>query len=164
MTKAQHPAASRAHHETDDPIAHARIVIGRKWSFIYIEYCPLCGLEHMHGQFPLCGPHSDPLQAFHEWDGYRASHCGAHGLNADVPLDRLLHGNYRPRNPPPEYHRPEGSGGYRLVMSYPACFTPRGIKHKDARALMASLARRGVPTSLEILQPRRPFILLRGDR
>jgi hypothetical protein len=145
------------------PIAQARIVIGCKCSFAYIEHCPLCGLEHMHGQFPLHGPHSDALQAFHAWDGYRLSHCGAQGLYADVPPDRLLRGDYRLRQPPPEYHRPEGDS-YRIVMAYPACFTPLGIKNEDARELMIHLAGRGAPTSLEILKPRRSFVLLRGDR
>jgi hypothetical protein len=145
------------------PIAHARIVIGRKWSFIYIEYCPLCGLEHMHGQFPLRGPHSDPLHAFRACGGHRTSHCFAHGLGR---VARLVRGVWRvvDRKPPPEYHEPEGVGGYRLVMSHPACFTPRGIKNKDARAVMVRLAKCGAPTSLEILQPRRrSFVLDRGD-
>jgi hypothetical protein len=62
------------------PIAHTRIVIGRRYSSIYIEYCPLCGLEHVHGQFPLRGEHSDPLQAYAAPNGHRGSHCGPHGL------------------------------------------------------------------------------------
>jgi hypothetical protein len=44
------------------PLALTRIVVGRRCSFLYIEYCPLCGLEHMHGRFPLRGQNSDPRQ------------------------------------------------------------------------------------------------------
>ena len=39
--------------EGDVPIAQSRIVIGRENSFVYIPFCPLCGLEHLHGQYPL---------------------------------------------------------------------------------------------------------------
>jgi hypothetical protein len=66
------------------------------------------------------------------------------------------------RDPPPEYHEPEG-GSYRLEMSYPACFTALGIRSKAAHCAMAALARRGIPTSLEILRPRRPFVLQQGN-
>jgi hypothetical protein len=146
--------------EGDVPIAHSRVVVGPKYSFIYIEYCPLCGLEHLHGQYPLQGPYNDPAEAFDACDGHRASHCDAHGLG------RITHriGGERCNgysDPPPEYHEPRG-GSYRLVMSAPACFTPRGVRIKAAHHLMDALARRGFPTSLEILKPRRKFVLRRG--
>jgi hypothetical protein len=152
---------SEQQEDSEVPIAHTRIVIGRKWSFIYIEYCPLCGLEHMHGKFALRGPNSDPLQAFED-GGLRVAHCVAHGLGR---VARRIRGEWRTveRKPPPEYHKPEGVGSYQMVLSYPACFTPRGIKNKDAKALMERLARRAAPTSQEILKPRRSFVLLRGD-
>ena len=93
--------------ESDTPIAHSRIVIGHCFSFIYIEYCPLCGLEHIHGQYPLQGPYNDPAEAFDACDGHRASHCDAHGLG------RIMHriGGERCNgysDPPPEYHEPRG--------------------------------------------------------
>ncbi len=146
--------------ESDLPIAHSRIVIGPKYSFIYIEYCPLCGLEHMHGEYPLNGPYNNPVEAYESCHGHRASHCDAHGLGQ---IMRRIGGEWCSvyRDPPPEYHEPKG-GSYRLVMSYPACFTPRGIRSKAARNLMDALARRGFPTSSEILKPRRKFVLRRG--
>jgi hypothetical protein len=146
--------------ESDVPIAYSRIVIGHKNSFVYIPFCPLCGLEHMHGQYPLHGPYNDPAEAYEACHGHRASHCGPHGLGR---IMRRIGGErcngYR--DPPPEYHEPRG-GSYRLVMAYPACFTPLGVRSKAARHLMDALARRGFPTSLEILKPRRKFVLRRG--
>ena len=140
-------------------IVQTRIVCGRGSSFIYIPHCPLCGLEHAHGLFPY--PHGDPLQAYDACDEYRASHCHAQGLGR---VARRVGGQLRivQRKAPPEYHEPKGEF-YRIVMSYPACFTPRGIRTEDARYAMAALARRGVATSLEILRPRRSFVLQRGD-
>jgi hypothetical protein len=155
------PALSRpAAPEGDMPNAHSRIVIGRKCSFIYIEYCPLCGLEHVHGQYPLHGPYNNPVEAYEACDGHRASHCDAEGLGRVM---RRIDGEWCnvSRDPPPEYHEPKG-GSYRLVMSYPACFTPRGIRSKAARDLMNALAKKGFPTSLEILKPRRKFVLRWG--
>jgi hypothetical protein len=142
------------------PIAHSRIVIGPKYSFIYIEYCPLCGLEHMHGQYPLQSTYSDPVEAYEARNGHRGSHCVTHGLGRIV---RRIGGESCSvyRDPPPEFHEPEGET-YRLVMSYPACFTPSGIRSRAARNLMDALARRGLPTSSEILKPRRKFVLRRG--
>src|SRR5260370_14244446 len=125
------------------PIAHTRIVFGCKWSFIYIEYCPLCGLEHIHGRYSLRGEYSDPLQAYED-GGHRAPHCGAHGLGHVV---RRIGGESRlvERTPPPEYHEPPQGSSYRLVLGpKPACFTPRGIKNTDARDAMLRLARRVV--------------------
>ena len=103
--------------ESGIPIAHSRIVIGRRFSFIYIEYCPLCGLEHMHGQYSLHGPYNDPVEAYESCHGHRASHCDAHGLGR---IMRRIGGEWCNvyRDPPPEYHEPEGES-YRLVMSYP---------------------------------------------
>ena len=143
------------------PIAHSRIVVGRTRSFIYIEYCPLCGLEHTHGEYRFDSPYNDPSEAFESCNGHRASHCGPHGLGRTV---RRIGGEWCNvyRDPPPEYHEPNGES-YRLVMAYPACFTPLGIKSKAARHLMDALTRRGVPTSLEILKPRRKFVLRTGD-
>ncbi len=147
-------------HEGDVPIAHSRIAIGREYSFIYIEFCPLCGLEHMHGQYPLHGPYNNPVEAYESCHGHRTSHCDAHGLGQVM---RRIGGEWCSvyRDPPPEYHEPKG-GSYRLVMAYPACFTPRGIRSKAARHLMDALARKGFPTSSEILKPRRKFVLRRG--
>jgi hypothetical protein len=144
----------------DAPIAHSRIIIGPEYSFIYIPHCPLCGLEHMHGQYQLDGPFNNPAEAYESRDGHRGSHCVPHGLGR---IMRRIGGEWCNvhRDAPPEYHEPEGES-YRLVMSYPACFTPRGIRSKAARNLMDALARRGFPTSLEILKPRRKFVLRRG--
>jgi hypothetical protein len=149
-----------AAHEGDVPIAYSRIVIGHRFSFIYIVYCPLCGLEHVHGQYSLDGPYNDPVEAYESCDGHRAAHCGPHGLGRIL---RRIGGEWcnAHRDPPPEYHEPKGES-YRLVMSYPACFTPLGVRSKAARNLMDTLARRGFPTSLEILKPRRKFVLRRG--
>jgi hypothetical protein len=143
------------------PVAHTRIVFGRKYSCIYIEYCPLCGLEHMHGRFALCGENSDPLEAY-DWGGHRHSHCHCHGLGH---VTRFRNGRpilvERPR--PPEYRESQGCS-YQLVLGpKPACFTAKGFKSKAARSAMAQLAWRGVPTSTEILRPRRLFILKRFD-
>jgi hypothetical protein len=150
------PAAPGGH----VPIAPSRIVIGPKHSFIYIPHCPLCGLEHMHGQYPLDGPFNNPAEAYESCDGHRGSHCVPHGLGR---IMRRIAGEWCNvhRDPPPEYHEPRGES-YRLVMAYPACLTPRGIKSKAARHLMDALAKRGFPTSLEILKPRRKFVLRRG--
>jgi hypothetical protein len=141
------------------PIAQTRIVIGCRHSFIYLPHCPLCGLEHMHGQFPLHGQHSNPLQAFLSCGGHRASHCVCHGLSR---IARLIGGEWCTVFVP-EWHEPDGES-YRLVPGpEPACFTPSGIKSKAAHYAMAALARRGIPTSLEILKPRRPFVLQQAD-
>jgi hypothetical protein len=142
------------------PIAQARIVIGCQYSFIYIPHCPLCGLEHSHGEFSLNGQGSDPLQAFDCCRGHRASHCFCQGPGRDA---RLIGGQWCTVFVyPPEWHEPDGES-YRLVLGpEPACFTPRGIKSPHARLAMATLARKGVATSLQILTPRRPFVLLAG--
>ena len=101
--------------EDDDrvlvPNAHTRIVFGRQASFIYIPYCPLCGLDHTHGLFPY--PHGDPLQAYDSGHGCRASHCSAHGLGR---VRENVRGEWRiVRCPPqPEYKEPEGVS-YRLI-------------------------------------------------
>jgi hypothetical protein len=140
------------------PIAHTRIVLARTASFIYIEYCPLCGLEHLHGWYPYRSNYNDPLQAYAASDGHRGSHCGAHGLGRTTKMRRgeLI---LVDRPAPPEYREPQGSQ-YRLVLGpKPTCFTARGFRSKKARLAMAQLAQRGVPTSLEILRPRRAFVL-----
>jgi hypothetical protein len=144
------------------PDAPSRIVFGRRAAFIYIENCPLCGLEHLHGQFNLEDPHY-PLQAYADHGGHRASHCSAQGVGNQA---KRVRGNWRilPKPAPPEYHEPQG-GAYRLVPGpKPACFTPLGFKSKRARDAMARLARSGAPVSIEILQPRRKKLVLnRGD-
>jgi hypothetical protein len=144
------------------PIAQTRIVIGCRYSFVYVPHCPLCGLEHMHGQFPFHGQHSNPLQAFLSCGGHRASHCFCHGLRRNA---RSIGGQWCTVIVyPPEWHEPKGES-YRLMLGpEPACFTPRGIKSKESRLAMVALARRGIATSLEILRPRRPFVLWRGDK
>jgi hypothetical protein len=148
--------------DSEVPIAQTRIVIGCRYSFVYIPHCPLCGLEHMHDQFPLHGQHSNPLQAFLACGGHRASHCFCQGPGR---IARFFCGEWRTVFVcPPEWREPEGQS-YRLAQGpEPACFTPRGIKSKAAHCAMAALARRGIPTSLEILRPRRPFVLWRGDK
>ena len=146
------------------PDAPSRIVLGRKFAFIYIENCPLCGLEHMHGQFDLADPRCDPLQAYAAHDGLRFPHCSAQGIGNQA---KRVRGDWRilPKPAPPEFHEPQGGGSYRLVLGpKPACFTPLGIKSKRARNAMARLARSGAPVSIEILQPRRKKLVLnRGD-
>jgi hypothetical protein len=147
--------------DSDVPIALARIVIGRRYSFLYIRNCPLCGMEHMHGQFPVRGEGSDPLDALAACQGHRASHCHCHGPHR---VARCTRGEWHTVIVyPPEWHEPEGYD-YRLVLGpEPACFTPRGIKSKAARLAMLALTRRGVATSLEILRPRRRSVFWRGD-
>jgi hypothetical protein len=144
------------------PIAQTRLVLGCQYSFIYIPHCPLCGLEHAHGQFPLHGQGSDPLRSFdwRHWDS--ASHCFCQGPGR---IARLIGRRWcTVFVNPPEWHEPDGES-YRLVLGpEPACFTPHGIKNPDARFAMATLARKGVATSLQILKPRRPFVLWRGDK
>jgi hypothetical protein len=54
------------------PIALTRIVIGRRYSLLYIRNCPLCGMEHMHGQFPVHGEGSDPLDVLVACQGHRS--------------------------------------------------------------------------------------------
>jgi hypothetical protein len=146
------------------PDAPSRIVLGRRFAFIYIENCPLCGLEHMHGQFDLADPNRNPLQAYADHGGLRASHCSAQGIGNQA---KCVRGDWRilPKPAPPEFHEPQGGGSYRLVLGpKPACFTPLGIKSKRARNAMARLARSGAPVSIEILQPRRKKLVLnRGD-
>jgi hypothetical protein len=145
------------------PDAPSRIIFGRRAAFIYIENCPLCGLEHMHGQFDLADPNCNPLQAYADHGGLRASHCDAQGVGNRA---KYIGGQWcvRPKAAPPEWHEPQG-GAYRLVLGpKPACFTPLGLKSKRARAAMASLARRGALVSIQILQPRRrQLVLKRGD-
>jgi hypothetical protein len=140
------------------PNAQTRIVFGAKASFIYIPCCPLCGLEHAHGLFPY--PHSNPLQAYDSCGGYRASHCFTHGLER---VAKTIRGEWHivRRRPPPEYKESEGDS-YRLIPGpEPACFTRCGILSADAKAAVARLV--GIPKSLEVLKPRRAFILERGD-
>jgi hypothetical protein len=157
--------ANRSNRQWQDevPDAPSRIVFGRRFAFIYIENCPLCGLEHMHGQFDLADPRCDPQQAYSARGGHRASHCSAQDVGNYA---KCVRGVWRilPKPAPPEYHEPQG-GAYRLVLGpKPACFTPLGIKSKRARAAMARLARSGAPVSTEILQPRRKKLVLnRGD-
>jgi hypothetical protein len=124
------PANTRAEDQQQDdrdfaiPRAFTRIVIGRRHSFIYVENCPLCGLEHAHGLFEFHGPYSDPLQAYRS-GGYRHAHCNAQGLGR---IARNIGGQWFTveRSPPPEYHEPQGYS-YQLVLGpKPACFTPRG--------------------------------------
>src|SRR5262245_28737049 len=113
------------------PVAPTRIVFGRRHSFIYIENCPLCGLEHMHGRYELSGPYSDPLQAYQD-GGLRASHCFAHGVGH---MAKRIRGEwcFVPKPAPPEWHAPQGES-YRLILGpKPACFTPLGIKTRLAR-------------------------------
>src|SRR5215470_6185423 len=50
------------------PLAFTRLVVGRTYSFVYIEDCPLCGLEHAHAQTPHG---DDPLQPYTAFNGYR---------------------------------------------------------------------------------------------
>ena len=117
----------------------------------------------MHGLFDLTGPRSDPLRAYEAASGLRGSHCFPHGPGRTA---KRINGEWRiiPKAAPPEWHEPQGES-YRLVLGpKPACFTPLGIKSKRVRNAMACLARRGIPVSLEILQPRRRrFVLRRGD-
>jgi hypothetical protein len=139
------------------PIAHARIVVGRRASFLYIGCCPLCRLEHTHGLF-VHGQGSDPLAAFAWHGGYRVAACFSQGPGRIARRSRtvVIH--------PDEWHEPEGEL-YQLVHGpEPACFTPLGIKSKDARLAMAALARSGAATSVEILRPRSSFVLWRGDK
>ena len=159
----QHSAPySKADQERQDaeaPIAHTRIVLGRKAASIYVPYCPLCGLEHTHGLFSY--PDGDPLQAY-ENDGHRPAPCEAKAMGWVVCC---IGDEWRiiSRPPPPEYRGPQGYS-YRLVLGPErACFTPRGIKNKHALAAMAKLARGGVPWSFQILKPRTRFILDRVD-
>ena len=158
--------ANRSNRQWQDevPDAPSRIVFGRRFAFIYIENCPLCGLEHMHGQFDLADPRCDPLQAYAAHDGLRFPHCSAQGIGNQA---KYVRGNWRilPKPAPPEFHEPQGGGSYRLVPGpKPACFTPLGIKSRRARDAMARLNCRRVPVSTEILQPRRKKLVLnRGD-
>ena len=139
------------------PIAQAQIIIGRRGCFLYIRSCPLCGLDHTHGYF-LHGQGGDPLTAFAWHGGYRAAACFSQGPG------RIVRGSRTVVVRPAEWHEPKGEL-YQLVHGPdPACFTPLGIQSKDARLAMAELARRGAATSLEILRPRRGFILWRGDK
>jgi hypothetical protein len=154
---------SSTQRQDEVPDAVGRIVFGRRYSFIYIEHCPLCGLEHLHGRFSLEDPHY-PLQAYADHGGLRASHCSAQGIGNQA---KYVRGNWRilPKPAPPEFHEPQGGGSYRLVPGpKPACFTPLGSKSRRARAAMARLNCRRVPVSTEILQPRRKKLVLnRGD-
>ena len=142
------------------PLAFSRPVVGRTHAFIYIEFCPLCGLEHMHGQFPH-GSTQLILRAYE--NPSRAAHCRAHGLGRI--LKQVKGGEWRivERAPPPEYREPTGHS-YRLVLGpKAACYTPSGARDKVARQVMAELARMGFLTSDEVLRPRRRFVLGRGD-
>ena len=147
------------------PLAFTRIVVGRTHAFIYIEYCPLCGLEHMHGQFPheqsLLDACALILRAYE--NPSRGAHCSPHGLGRI--LKQVKGGDWVTvqRAPPPEYREPTGHS-YRLVLgARPACFTPSGVRNKAARRVMDELAKQGVHTSDEILVPRRRFVLEYGD-
>jgi hypothetical protein len=150
---------------TQVPLAFTRIVVGRTHAFIYIEYCPLCGLEHMHGQFPHeQSPHQacELILRAYENPG-RASHCRAHGLGRILKQVKGGRWVIVERAPPPEYREPTGHS-YRLLLGpKPACFTPSGARNRSARLVMAELARQGVPTSNEVICPRRRFVLRRGD-
>jgi hypothetical protein len=157
------PEFSEEGREPQDSVvsnAPARIVLGRRGSFLYIRSCPLCGLEHAHGFFGH-GQGSDPLTAFAWHSGVHVAHCHCQGPGR---VARSTRGGWRTVVvPPAEWREPSGYE-YRLVLFEPACFTPLGIQSKDARLAMAELARRGAATSLEILRPRRGFILWRGDK
>jgi hypothetical protein len=143
--------------DSNVPIAQARIVVGRRGSFLYIGCCPLCGLEHAHGLF-VHGQGGDPLAAFAWHGGYRLAACFSQGPGRIVRRSRTVAVR------PAEWHEPKGEL-YQLVLGLePACFTPIGIQSKDARLAMAALARRGAATSLDILRPRRRFVLWRGDK
>ena len=117
--------------DSDVPIALTRIVIGRRYSFLYIRNCPLCGMEHMHGQFPVRGGGSDPLDALVACQGHRASHCHCQGPHR---VARCTRGEWHTVIVyPPEWHEPEGDD-YRLVLGpEPACFTTPG-NQKQSRA------------------------------
>jgi hypothetical protein len=145
------------------PDAFGRIVLGRRFAFIYVENCPLCGLEHLHGQWPLAEAHSRAPAAYAARSGLRASHCEAQGIGNYA---KRVHGHWcvLPKPPPLEWHEPQG-GAYRLVPGPKgACFTLLGFKSKRARDAMARLARSRIPVSVQILQPRRKRLVLnRGD-
>lgn len=145
------------------PIARTRIVLGSRYSFLYIGDCPLCGgLEHVHERFPLCGAASDPLAAFAWHGGVRVAHCHCQGPGR---VARFVRGEWRTVvRHLPEWCEPEGSS-YRLVLGPdPACFTPRAIKDATARRAMAALARGGITTSHVIWKPRRSCFRGWGDR
>jgi hypothetical protein len=143
------------------PIAQARIIVGRRSSFLYVRSCPLCGLDHTHGYF-LHRQDGDPLTAFAWHGGVRASHCHCQGPGR---VARFVRGEFRTvARSLPEWCEPDGSL-YRLAHGPdPACFTPRAIRDAAARPVMAVLARRGVATSRAIWTPRRSFFCEWGDR
>lgn len=144
------------------PMAQTRIVIGCRHSFIYIPYCSLCGLEHVHHQFPLRGRGSDPLHAFEWHGGIRAAHCFCQGPGRYA---RFVRGRWRTFFVrPAEWREPEGQSYCLVLGPDPACFTPLGIRSGAAHNAMVALAARGVATSLQILRPRRSFVVRRGDQ
>ena len=159
----EQPQNSRVARDRQDdmPVAFARIVLGRLASFIYIDCCPLCGLDHAHGRF-VHGKGGDPVAAFAWHGGVRAAHCFCQGPGRDA---RTVRDRWRTFSThPTEWREPEGQS-YRLVLGLdPACFTPRGVRSAAAHNTMIALAARGVATSLQILRPRRPFVLWRGDQ
>ena len=140
--------------------APAQLVIGRRAAFAYIRECPLCGLDHAHGEQPFS---FHPLTIFKNCDGARCAHCGPHGLGHIAKQVKGGRWTVVERKAPPYYRKPT-EGSYRLVRVGPAIFTYRGAHSADARAVMADLARRGVPTSSETFKPRRPKLFVgRGD-
>jgi hypothetical protein len=143
------------------PSAPATLVVGSRAAFAYIEYCPLCGLDHAHGAVPFNYAH--PLTIFANHNGHRLSHCHCHGLGHIARQVRGGRWVTVEREPPPHYRKPTESL-YRLVRIGPAIFTRRGKKSAEARAVMTDLALRGVPTSSKIFQPVRPQTFAhRGD-
>jgi hypothetical protein len=63
------------------PIVLTRIVVGARYTFYYVERCPLCDCEHGHGAFlhhPRMWDRDDrrsPLWAYRVGYNYRAAHC-----------------------------------------------------------------------------------------
>jgi hypothetical protein len=146
------------------PNAETRFVVGYRSLFVYIEFCPLCGVEHTHGSRELGCAMRDPLRPYKACNGQRIGHCDGADPGGLI-VRQIKGGRYGlvPRPPPPEWHKPTGTG-YRLVLGpKPACFTPRGFRSKQSRAAMARLERRGVLTSDDILRPRRPKFILSAD-
>lgn len=136
---------------TGFPLAPACLVLGRRWGFIYLKECPLCALEHAHGQVPLY--RAEDLLSFHR-DGRRNGHCGCQGLGRQA---RFIGGEWR------IMHRDCVTGSYRLIPVGPVHFTPKGIREPAAREAMMRLARLSVETSLRTINTRLKWVLERGD-
>jgi hypothetical protein len=142
------------------PIAQARIVVGSQSVFLDIAECPLCGLQHVHG-LVAHGQCSDLPAALARQGRVCAAHCHCQGPGR---VARRVRGEWRTfARHAAGWREPRGYD-YRLVLSEPACFTPRGIRSPAARRAMFALARKGVATSLTIWTPRRPCFRGWGDR